>query len=179
MESQVRRPRSVGRQAAKGAGGRERQAEEAVAEAMLDNAMLKDISQKMVTPAAKRQAVAHACGVHGVSERRAQHRGDWSSRTASASALATTSILPPISVTVARPRNSSLPPLPALTTIPHSTRGPTVDHLARVLSWRLSDAGPNVPHRRDRPAPVSIDPTRSRALDGSSRQTANNLDHGK
>ncbi len=43
-----------------------------LAEAMLDNAMLKDLnSKKMVTPVAKRQAVAHACEVHGVSQRRA------------------------------------------------------------------------------------------------------------
>ena len=30
-----------------------------LAEAMLDNAMLKDIGKKMVTPAARREAVAH------------------------------------------------------------------------------------------------------------------------
>ncbi|WP_395173052.1 IS3 family transposase [Roseibium alexandrii] len=43
-----------------------------LAEQMLDNAILKDVaSRKVVTPAAKRQAVAHACGKHGVSQRRA------------------------------------------------------------------------------------------------------------
>ena len=36
-----------------------------LAEAVLDNAILKDIAaKKMVTPAAKREAVAHACLVH-------------------------------------------------------------------------------------------------------------------
>ena len=39
--------------------------------AMLDNAMLKDIAAKMVTPAARREAVAHLRTVHGVSQRRA------------------------------------------------------------------------------------------------------------
>ena len=42
-----------------------------LAEGMLDNASLKDIAAKMVTPDAKRDAVAHACLVHGVSQRRA------------------------------------------------------------------------------------------------------------
>ncbi len=43
-----------------------------LAEAMLDNAVLKDlVSKKMVTPSAKREAVAHALEHHGVSERRA------------------------------------------------------------------------------------------------------------
>ncbi len=43
-----------------------------LAETMLDNAMLKDIaSKKMVTPAAQREAVAHLCNGHGVSQRRA------------------------------------------------------------------------------------------------------------
>ncbi len=43
-----------------------------LAEQMLDNAMLRDItSKKVVTPEAKRQAVGHPCAVHGVSERRA------------------------------------------------------------------------------------------------------------
>ncbi|QCI79643.1 IS3 family transposase [Hankyongella ginsenosidimutans] len=42
-----------------------------LAEAMLDNAVLKDLASKMVTPGAKREAVAHAREHHGVSERRA------------------------------------------------------------------------------------------------------------
>ncbi|MEM9060717.1 MAG: IS3 family transposase [Pseudomonadota bacterium] len=43
-----------------------------LAEQMLDNAMLKDVaSRKLVTPAAKRDAVAHLCKVHEVSQRRA------------------------------------------------------------------------------------------------------------
>ena len=42
-----------------------------LAEAMLDNAVLKDLASKMVTPGAKREAVAHARERHGVSERRA------------------------------------------------------------------------------------------------------------
>ena len=38
-----------------------------LAEAMLDNAILKDVAaKKMVAPAAKRDAVAQACLVHGV-----------------------------------------------------------------------------------------------------------------
>ncbi|CAM5389248.1 IS3 family transposase ISRle4 [Afipia felis] len=43
-----------------------------LAEQMLDNAILKDVAaKKMVTPDAKRKAVARACEVHGVSQRRA------------------------------------------------------------------------------------------------------------
>ena len=43
-----------------------------LAEAMLDNAIPKDVAaKKMVTPDAKRDALAHACLVHGVSQRRA------------------------------------------------------------------------------------------------------------
>ena len=43
-----------------------------LAEAMLDNAMLKDVAaKKMVTPAAKRKAVAHLRTLFEVSERRA------------------------------------------------------------------------------------------------------------
>ena len=42
-----------------------------LAEQMLDNAILKDVAAKMVTPDAKRKAVAHACTVHAVSQRRA------------------------------------------------------------------------------------------------------------
>jgi len=43
-----------------------------LAEAMLDNAILKDVAaKKMVTPGAKRDAVVHAQKAFGVSERRA------------------------------------------------------------------------------------------------------------
>ncbi len=42
-----------------------------LAEAMLDNAILKDVAAKMVTPDVKRDAVAHVCAQHGVSQRRA------------------------------------------------------------------------------------------------------------
>jgi putative transposase len=43
-----------------------------LAEAHLDNAALKDLlTKKMVTPAAKREAVAHLTSVHEMSERRA------------------------------------------------------------------------------------------------------------
>ena len=41
-----------------------------LAEEMMDNATLKDV-KKVVTPAARRQAVAHVCEAHDVSERRA------------------------------------------------------------------------------------------------------------
>ena len=72
MESQVRRARSVGRQAAEGARGREREAEEAIGRGDAGYRRFEGHQlQKVVTPAAKRQAVAHACAVHGVSERRA------------------------------------------------------------------------------------------------------------
>ncbi len=43
-----------------------------LAEAMLDNAILKDVaSKKLVTPDVKRDVVAHVCAQHGVSQRRA------------------------------------------------------------------------------------------------------------
>lgn len=42
-----------------------------LADAMLDNAMLKDSWQKKVTPGARREAVAHLCAVHEASQRRA------------------------------------------------------------------------------------------------------------
>ncbi|WP_244473932.1 IS3 family transposase [Rhizobium sp. Leaf321] len=43
-----------------------------LAETMLDNAILKDVaSKKLVTPDVKRDAVAHVCMQHGVSQRRA------------------------------------------------------------------------------------------------------------
>ena len=72
VEGEVRRPGRVGRQAAEGARGREREAEEAAGR---DDAGQRDPEghqqPKVVTPAARRQAVAHACAVHEVSERRA------------------------------------------------------------------------------------------------------------
>ena len=54
-----------------------------LADPMLDNAALKDLlGKKVVTPAAKRQAVAHLVAGHGMSERRAalDHRGMLPSR---------------------------------------------------------------------------------------------------
>jgi putative transposase len=42
-----------------------------LAEAMLDNAGLKDLLTKVVTPAAKREAVAHLRAVFGMGERQA------------------------------------------------------------------------------------------------------------
>ena len=42
-----------------------------LADAMLDNVVLKDLVSKMVTPGAKREAVAHAREQRGLSERRA------------------------------------------------------------------------------------------------------------
>ncbi|MBN9458193.1 MAG: transposase [Bosea sp.] len=42
-----------------------------LAEQRLDNAILRDVAAKKVTPDAKRKAVAHACTVHAVSQRRA------------------------------------------------------------------------------------------------------------
>ncbi|WP_409558712.1 IS3 family transposase [Brucella pseudogrignonensis] len=43
-----------------------------LAEAILDNAILKDVAfKKMVTPDVKRDAVVHVCSQHGVSQRRA------------------------------------------------------------------------------------------------------------
>ncbi len=38
-----------------------------LAEAMLEDALLKDVASKMVTPGAKRDAVAHVCKEHDVS----------------------------------------------------------------------------------------------------------------
>ena len=67
VEGEVRRDGRVGRPAAEGRSRtRTRKLKKLLAEAMLDNAMLKDIAlKKMVTPVAKRQAVAHL--VPGVS----------------------------------------------------------------------------------------------------------------
>ncbi|PZO00975.1 MAG: hypothetical protein DCF30_08675 [Hyphomicrobiales bacterium] len=38
---------------------------------MLDDAILKDVAAKIVTPHAKQKAMAHACTMHAVSQRRA------------------------------------------------------------------------------------------------------------
>jgi hypothetical protein len=46
MEGEARRPRCLGGPAPEGAGGRERQLKKLLAEAMLDNAMPKDINSK-------------------------------------------------------------------------------------------------------------------------------------
>lgn len=40
-----------------------------LAEQMLDNAMLRDVNSKVVTPDGRRQAVAHLCVAHGISQR--------------------------------------------------------------------------------------------------------------
>jgi hypothetical protein len=53
VEGKVRWYGYLGRAAAQGARGREREAEGAAAEAMLDNAVLKDIAAKSVWPAAR------------------------------------------------------------------------------------------------------------------------------
>ena len=72
VEGEVRRSRRVGCQAAEGAGGREREAEEASGRDDAGQRHPEGHQQpKVVTPAARRQAVAHACAVHEVSERRA------------------------------------------------------------------------------------------------------------
>jgi hypothetical protein len=72
MEGQVWRPRSLGRQATEGAGGRERQAEEAAGRG---DARQRDAEgyrvKKMVTPAVRREAVAHLQVTYKVSEQRA------------------------------------------------------------------------------------------------------------
>src|SRR5882757_2669930 len=74
LEGQVRWARSVGGQATAVAGGREPSAEEAVGR---DDAGQRDAEgyrvKKMVTPGARREAVAHLCQVHRVSQRRACH----------------------------------------------------------------------------------------------------------
>src|SRR5580658_9710663 len=72
MEGPVRRARRVGRSSSEDAGGRERQAEAAVGRG---DAGQRDPEghrrKKMVTPAAKRLAVARACEGFGVTQRRA------------------------------------------------------------------------------------------------------------
>ena len=60
MEGQVRRRRSVGRQRLKALEDENAKLKKLLAEAELDKAMLKEIaSKKMVTPAARRELVAH------------------------------------------------------------------------------------------------------------------------
>src|SRR6266545_4628791 len=72
LESQVRRARGVGGQAAEGAGERERQAEEAIGRCHARQRSAEGPScKKMVTPAAKREAVAHVRSAFELSERRA------------------------------------------------------------------------------------------------------------
>ena len=72
LEGQVRRSGGVGGEAAAGARGRERQAQAVAGGAMLDNAASEGSAvKKMVTPAAKREAVAHLQDDAGMSERRA------------------------------------------------------------------------------------------------------------
>ena len=72
VEGQVWRAGGVRRPPAEGARGRERQAEEAAGRGDARQRHAEGCRRKkMVTPAAKREAVAHACAVHGVSQRRA------------------------------------------------------------------------------------------------------------
>jgi putative transposase len=72
MESQVRRDGGFRRPAAEGARGREHQAEEVIGRG---DTPQRDVAgcgwQKMVTPAARREAAAHLHQVYGVSQRRA------------------------------------------------------------------------------------------------------------
>ncbi len=72
LEGKVLRPRCVGGQAASVSGGREPSAEEAGGG---DAARQRHVEghglKKTVTPAAKREAVAHLCDGHGASQRRA------------------------------------------------------------------------------------------------------------
>src|SRR5438552_1190647 len=72
VEGQIWRARRVGRQASEGAGRRECQAEEVVGRG---DARQRDVEgyrfKKMVTPAARREAVAHLRLAYEVSERRA------------------------------------------------------------------------------------------------------------
>ena len=87
MEGQIRWPRCIGREAAKVAGRRERQAEEAFGRG---HARQRDVeeyrSKKMVTPAARREAVAHLRVAYEVSEQRAcvRHSEPTAHRSATA-----------------------------------------------------------------------------------------------
>src|SRR5579863_3519284 len=72
VESQVRRPRRIGREASEVAGRRERQAEEAVGRGDARQCDAEGYRRKkMVTPAARREAVAQLRVAYEVSERRA------------------------------------------------------------------------------------------------------------
>ena len=72
VEGEVRRSGGVGGQAAEGAEGRERQAEEAAGGGDAGQCGAeRHRRKKMVTPAARRSAVAHAREQFGLSERRA------------------------------------------------------------------------------------------------------------
>src|SRR5215831_7470707 len=72
MEGEVWRPRGLGGQTAKDAGGREHTAEAAVGRCHAGQCGLEGPSGKeVVTPAEKRKAVAHLVDVYGMSERRA------------------------------------------------------------------------------------------------------------
>jgi len=87
VEVEVWRHGRLGRQAAALARGRERQAEEA---ARRDDARQCDPEgcdlAKVVTPAARRQAVAHVCEAHDVSERRACTALDLAARRSATAA---------------------------------------------------------------------------------------------
>src|SRR5260370_15398595 len=72
LEEQVRRARCIGGSSAESAGERERQAEEAAGRGDAGQRGTEgSADKKMVTPAAKREAVAHLVRVHEMSERRA------------------------------------------------------------------------------------------------------------
>ena len=76
------------------------------------------------------------------------HRDDQ--RQPSSSTLST-------SVTLARPGHRSSPTPPALPTNPHRTRGPTSNHLSRLLSLEAFRRRPQyVPPRRDGPASETL-----------------------
>ena len=71
-QTEARRAGGVGRQAAAVVGGREPTAEEAVGRGDAGQRHAEGYRfKKMVTPAAKPEAAAHLCSVHGVSQRRA------------------------------------------------------------------------------------------------------------
>src|SRR5687767_5300484 len=72
LESEVRRARRLGGPAAEGARGREHQAQEAPRRCHARQRGAEgSAGKKMVTPAARREAVAHLCRCYELSERRA------------------------------------------------------------------------------------------------------------
>src|SRR5690606_30903349 len=72
LEVEVRRARGVRGSASEGAGGREREAQAAAGGCDAGPGSAEGSSvKKVVTPAAKREAVAHLQACHGMSERRA------------------------------------------------------------------------------------------------------------